>query len=333
MLWLLVACVAFWAADDPPENPGMTSEEVAAMQRQADFVVREVRRWQEEHGDRWIPWSEAQGHLAIVIDDVGRELHVLEKLLSLRHSLTFAILPGSVYTAGAQLRLTDDRRRFREIFIHLPMEPLSREAMREGDEARETFLLVEDSAANLRNKVEAAIERVPLATGVNNHMGSALTADTDAMRTVMQTLAGRDLVFLDSRTTAETVAESMAREAGLVTGSRSVFLDNEVEHDAIAEQLEEAARLSLERPTIAIGHPSVVLYEVLAERLPELHARGIGIYPASWVLAQAAPTTASETAAVPVEDPAEDPADPRDRWPSDHQPSSEGSANARAEPK
>ena len=299
VLWLAVACVAFLAADETPGDPGMRPEELAAMQRQTDFVVRDVQQWQAQEGDRWIPWDEAEGHLAIVIDDVGRELHVLEKLLSLRHPLTFAVLPGSVYTAGAQLRLTADRRRFREIFVHLPMEPLEAEMMSRGDEAREVFLTRADSAVVLRDKVEDALDRIPLATGVNNHMGSALTADVDAMRTVMQTLREHDLVFLDSRTTAQTVAEDMAHERGLIAGSRSVFLDNEVEHAAIIERLREAAAASLERPTVAIGHPSVVLYEVLENHLPRLLDQGIGIYPASWILA----ASELEDASLPGPDP------------------------------
>jgi hypothetical protein len=291
LVWLLVACVLFVIAPAPPPPPDPTPEELAAQQRGAEFVVRDVKRWQAEHGDLWLPWDEADGHLAIVIDDVGRELHVFELLLSLRFRLTFAVLPGSVYAAGAQLRLRGDRRRYREILVHLPMEPLRSEQMHAGDDARETFLRHGDSPEVLQRKVELALERVPAAVGVNNHMGSRLTADAAAMAAIMPTLAERNLMFLDSRTTEHTQAEAAARAQGLVTGARDVFLDNVVEEAAIDSALDRATAMARERPVVVIGHPSVELFAVLRRRLPELHAQGIGVYPLSWILQRMPPHT------------------------------------------
>lgn len=284
VLWMAAACVLYLLAPAPPEPPPPSAEELAAMQRSTDFVVRDTRAWQAEHGDQSIPWAQAEGHLAILIDDVGREMHVLEQLHSLRYPLSFAVLPGSVYAAGVQLRLRSDRRRYREILLHLPMQPLDGARMHEGDEARETFLLRTDDADTLRAKLLVALDAVPAAVGVNNHMGSALTTDRAAMDAVMQVLAERELFFIDSRTHHETVAETAARDAKVATASRHVFLDNEVSHEAIEARLLEAADLSTEQPVIAIGHPSVELYDVLRRSLPELHERKIGVYPVSRVL-------------------------------------------------
>ncbi len=281
---MAAAGVLFWVAPRPPQAAEPSADEAAAMQRGTDFVVRDAKAWQRDHGDRALPWDEAQGHLAIVIDDVGRELHVLEKLLSLRFRLTFAILPGSVYASGAQLRLQGDRRRYREILLHLPMEPLQSEQMFGEDERQETFLLQTDDDEALRAKTAAALARVPAAIGVNNHMGSKLSADRRVMDAVMPELKARELFFLDSRTTADTQAAFAAEAAGVPQLSRQVFLDNEVEPQAIVAQLREAAALSKRGPTVAIGHPSVELYQVLAEQLPALLDEGIAVYPLSHVL-------------------------------------------------
>jgi uncharacterized protein len=287
LAWIGVACVLFVMAPPPPPRPPPTPEEIEAGNRATALVVREIEQWYAEHGDLWIPWDQAQGHLAIVIDDVGRELHLFEQLLSLRHRLTFSVLPGSVYTAGVQLRLRGDRRRPRDIMLHLPMEPLDGDLMHRGDEAREVFLRTDDSAERLVAKLEQALRRVPTAIGVNNHMGSRLTADRAAMDAIMRPLHARGLWFLDSRTTADTKAELAARGVGLPTVVRHVFLDDDPSEAAIEAALAEAAARARLEPTIAIGHPSVELLDVLRRELPRLHEAGIAIVPASEVVARA----------------------------------------------
>ena len=285
LAWVGLACALLLAAPAPPEPPATTEDEVAIMQRTTDILVRDTRAWQRDHGDQVIPWDEAEGHLAIVIDDVGRELHLFEQLLALRQPLTFSVLPGSIYALGAQLRLRGDARRPREIMLHLPMEPADPAMMLAGAEAREAFLLRADPPAVRRAKLEAALSRVPAAVGVNNHMGSALTPDPVAMAEVMEILQGRSLYFLDSRTIATTRAEAAARAAGVPTLPRDVFLDHDPTAAAIEAALDDAARRSRRAPVVAIAHPSAEVVEVLARRLPQLHAEGVGVYPVSRVLA------------------------------------------------
>lgn len=284
-LWIAVAAVLFWAAPSPPDPPPVNEQEVAASQRAVSFVVRETKHWQQEHGDKRLVWDEAQGHLAIVIDDVGRELHLLDKLSALRFPLTFAVLPGSVYASGVQLRLRADRRRYREILLHMPMEPLDDAQMLDADNRGESFLRMQDDPATIAHKLELALAAVPAAVGVNNHMGSRLTADRKAMDAVMGVLHPRGLFFLDSRTTADTQAAAAAEAVAVPVMSRQIFLDNDVDVTAIAAQLRKAAELAKTQPVVAIGHPSIELHEVLQEHLAQLHAEGIGIYPLSTVLA------------------------------------------------
>lgn len=284
--WLAVCGVAMLFAPRPPESPGQTEDERTIMQRNADMLVRDAQRWSEEHGDRSLPWAEAQGHLAIVIDDVGRELHLFEKLVALRYRLTFSVLPQSIYAPGVQLRLRGDRRRYREIMLHLPMQPADPTKMREGHEHEETFLLHDDEPEVLRRKVAEALARVPAAVGVNNHMGSSLTRDDAAMAAVMAELATRELYFVDSRTIGDTHAEAAAAAAGIPTLRREVFLDHDPSAEAIDAALLQAAALSREHPVVAIAHPSVEVVAVLSRRLPELFAKGVVVYPVSRLVAQ-----------------------------------------------
>lgn len=284
LAWLMIACAMFLLVAPPPEPPAVDPQDKAIRERMAAWAVRDAEQWAEEQGDQTLAWASAEGHLAIVIDDVGRELELFEKLLDLRFRLTFSVLPGSVYAAGVQQRLTADRRRPREVLLHLPMEPLDPTAMT-GVDANEDFLRASDSPEQLRAKLEAAIARVPAATGANNHMGSRLTADPAAMAAIMPVLRAHQLYFLDSRTTPETVAAAQAQAAGVPSISRKVFLDHDPGREAIRAALRQAAALAREQPTVAIAHPSLDLVEVLGEELPRLAAEGVAIYPLSQVLA------------------------------------------------
>lgn len=284
LAWVVIACALFLLVPDPPEPPAVDPQDKAIRDRMAAWAVRDAEQWTEEQGDRTLPWAEADGHLAIVIDDVGRELELFEKLLDLRYPLSFSVLPGSVYAVGVQQRLTADHRRPRDVLLHLPMEPLDPAAMG-GVEIGETFLLATDSPEQLRHKLDAALTRVPAAIGINNHMGSRLTADADAMAAIMPVLRERGLWFLDSRTNPETVAAREAEAAGVPTLSRNVFLDHEPGREAIRQALLQAAAHARTQPTVAIAHPSIDLVEVLREELPRLHESNIGIYPLSQVLA------------------------------------------------
>jgi polysaccharide deacetylase 2 family uncharacterized protein YibQ len=283
LVWAVLAGALFVLVAVPPEPPAVDPQDQAIRDRMAAWAVRDAEQWSADDGDLTIPWAEADGHLAIVIDDVGRELELFDKLLALRFELSFSVLPDSIFADGVQQRLRADLRRPREILLHIPMEPLDPKAMG-GVESGENFMLASDSPEQLRAKLRAGIERVPTAVGVNNHMGSRLSADPTAMAALMPVLREHQLYFFDSRTTPKTVAATEAEAAGVPTISRKVFLDHESGHAAIRAALAEAAAYAREQPTVAIAHPSIEMVEVLREELPRLREQGVAIYPLSRIL-------------------------------------------------
>jgi hypothetical protein len=283
--WWAVAGALFVAAPAPPAGPLATAEDEAIFRRQVEQTVAATGRWQDERGDLRLPWEQATGHLAIVIDDVGRELHLFDQLLALRFPLSFSVLPGAVYAAGAQLRLRGDRRRPREILLHLPCEPVDPAAMRADGEAREQFLRVGDPPEHLRGSLAAALERIPTAVGVNNHMGSRLTADRSAMDALMPVLRARGLYFLDSWTTPHSQGLAAAEAAGVRALGRDVFLDHDPRPEAILAQMRLAAARARQSPTVVIAHPSEAVVETLRAELPRLFREGIAVFPLSEVLA------------------------------------------------
>ncbi|HEV2488281.1 MAG TPA: divergent polysaccharide deacetylase family protein, partial [Candidatus Acidoferrales bacterium] len=132
------------------------------------------------------------------------------------------------------------------------------------------------SAEEVDSVVSDMLSSVPYAIGVNNHEGSRATADPQLMAAVMNVLRARNLFFVDSRTTAATVAYDAARQAGVPAASRKVFLDDVETREAVLAQLELAARdAARDGSAIAIGHPHPVTLAALAEALPKLQTQGI----------------------------------------------------------
>ena len=214
------------------------------------------------------PRPDARGKLAILLDDGGQKLDLVPAAAELPAEIGFAILPFLPRSSETAVAL---HKAGHEIWLHLPMEPENYPANDPGPGA----ILMSMTPDELRTTLHSAINNIPHAIGVNNHMGSRATADLKTMTWIMQDLKSRGMAFIDSRTTVRTVAEEAARAQGVPTGRRHVFLDNERSAPAIRAQLDEAVyRCRMEGEIIAIGHLDPVTVEVLSQELPGLSARG-----------------------------------------------------------
>jgi polysaccharide deacetylase 2 family uncharacterized protein YibQ len=214
------------------------------------------------------PAPGARGRLAILIDDAGQKDDLVPAAAALPTQVGIAVLPflpKSAETASAM------HAAGHEVWVHLPMEPENYPADNPGPGA----VLVGMTADELRTTVRSALNNIPFAVGVNNHMGSKATADLKTMTWIMQELSVRGMAFIDSRTTINTVAEQAARAQGVPSNRRHVFLDNQRDAAAIRKQLDEAVyRCRLDGEAIAIGHLDPVTIKVLAAELPGLAAKG-----------------------------------------------------------
>jgi polysaccharide deacetylase 2 family uncharacterized protein YibQ len=219
----------------------------------------------------------ANARLAIILDDLGYDRAAADALLALPFPLTVSVLPHlplSTEVAEEAFRRGD------QVLLHLPMEPLV-----DGAKPEEQELRVGMNAAQVEDALAGMLETVPHVVGVNNHQGSRATADPALMQELMPALRQRGLFFIDSRTTAATVAYVAAEQSQVRAASRKVFLDDTPTREAILAQLELAARDAVRDGTaIAIGHPHPATIVALTEGVPRLEARGIRLVFASDVV-------------------------------------------------
>jgi polysaccharide deacetylase 2 family uncharacterized protein YibQ len=211
--------------------------------------------------------------VSIVIDDLGRNLEDLDRLAGLGIPLTYSVLPFEVQTPEVVAAL---RRRGAELMCHLPMEA------RGGADPGPGALFRGMSGAELAAATRRALDAVPGASGVNNHMGSGLAAERQALTAVLSVIGERGLFYLDSRTSADTLGYTLARRLGLEAGERQVFLDTSRDRDFIRRQFAELLAAAEERGgAIAIAHPYPETLEILSSEVPEAVARGYEFVTAS----------------------------------------------------
>ncbi len=209
--------------------------------------------------------------LAIVIDDLGRSVEEARAFLDLDVKVIPSVLPHLPKSREVALLARD---RGREYLLHLPMEPQGYPEVDPGEGA----ILVAMGRDEVRRLVRQGLADVPGAAGINNHMGSRLTEVEASLRWVMEELRGQNLYFLDSLTSARSVAAEAAHAAGLRWARRDVFLDNVQEDSAIAAQLEKALNLAKRSGrAVAIGHPHAATLRVLKAWSARLHGSGVRV--------------------------------------------------------
>jgi len=211
-----------------------------------------------------LAWAE-RPKLALVIDDIGWDLSTGRRVLNLPGALTVAVLPG---TPAGSLLAVEAHDTGREVILHQPM------TAEYGQNAGPGNLLPGMSRAAIATMLGANLDQVPHHRGVSNHMGSLLTRCEASMSAVMAELSVRGLYFLDSRTTAGTVALHSAQDASVPSTRRDVFLDTLLDVSAIERALESAVRLAESRGhAVAIGHPHAITLDVLEAQLPHILLR------------------------------------------------------------
>lgn len=256
------------ALADGPDSPEEQTEQITDL-----GPVAATSGWEARAAN--VPPSDGP-MVAVIIDDLGWSARRTSMVSTLSSELTLAMLTDA---DDAPRQANQARELGHELLIHVPMQAAST-TLTEGSQ-----LDVAMTEEELRQAIDAAVGTIDGAIGINNHMGSLFTADETSMRIVLDQVRRHGLVYVDSLTTADSVAEGIAEEVGVPYLRRDVFLDNERDGQAIADQLAKLEDIAQRRGwAIAIGHPYIETIDALAAWIPTLKRKGIDLIPVSTLI-------------------------------------------------
>ena len=214
---------------------------------------------------------EAENRLAIVIDDMGYDLSILDEILQIDAPITVSVLPHLSYSVLVARKAKEAGR---EVLLHLPMEPHDYPEKHPGSGA--LFLRMDKD--EIMDQVEEDIMDVPCISGVNNHMGSKFMEDEEKVEIVLKQLKEKGLFFLDSLTTKNSKGVQVAKKIGLRHVGRDIFLDNSCDFKNTLDILNRIAEKQNSWKTIVIiGHPHQSTIQAIKKALPIFRKRKIHI--------------------------------------------------------
>ncbi|RAV22034.1 divergent polysaccharide deacetylase family protein [Paenibacillus contaminans] len=184
----------------------------------------------------------------IVIDDFGSDMKGTKEMMELPFHVTVAVMP---FLPTSKRDAEWAHKVGHEVIVHMPMEPLKGRKSWLGPGAIMTSMSDEE----IRKRVNEAIDAVPFAVGMNNHMGSKATGDERVMTIVLEVCRERGLFFLDSKTNYRSVVPVLAAKMGVKTVDNHMFFDDIATQAHISKQVRLFQKHLRENDlTVAIGH-------------------------------------------------------------------------------
>ena len=217
--------------------------------------------------------------VAFIIDDWGYNKRYIDLVSEINRPLTISILPNLRYSRYVAEEISK-RSEMYDIILHLPLESKSNRTV-EANTIR-----CEMDKEKILSILDSDIESVPGLVGVSNHQGSKATEDERVMKVILEELRKRELFFVDSFTSPDSVCLDVTKSLGIKFASRDVFLDITDQTDLenfesyIKGQIQELADLAVETGSaIGVGHNIETTLRVIKESIPDLEKQGIRIEP------------------------------------------------------
>jgi polysaccharide deacetylase 2 family uncharacterized protein YibQ len=206
--------------------------------------------------------------IAIIFDDLGESLQDLKDLYSLNTPFTISVIPNLKFSKN--IAHIGSRCGF-SVFIHLPLEPKESGNYRTN---KYKFITTDLSRREIESLMRRYLNSIRIAIGVNNHMGSKATEDKGVMKIVLREIKQRGLIFVDSRTSLDSVGYDLANKQGLVCGYNEGFLDSIDDIVKIKEKMEKLILKAKDKgKIIVIAHPRKNTISFLKENLPRLRKK------------------------------------------------------------
>jgi len=218
-----------------------------------------------------IPLAQKNAKLVFIFDDAGQSISKLQKYTSLPFPFTVAVLPYLPHSRDCAAELS---RKGKEIMLHQPMQAVNL-SINPGPGAispdMDSFAIEE----LLNRNIDSLGVKI---AGMNNHEGSLITSDLVKMLAVLKVAQEKGIYFVDSRTTAATKVVQAGQLLGTRVFSNDVFLDNDVEREAILHQIYHGIEIANKNGRVVmIGHidkSADIIPKLLSEMYPELIEKG-----------------------------------------------------------
>jgi len=192
--------------------------------------------------------------LVIIIDDVHTKKQ-LDALKSIHLHITPSIFPP-YQSAWDTQKLVQYTKHY---MIHIPMESSSNKFNHQTK-----TILTSWSQNQIDKRIKKIREMFPNAKYVNNHTGSVLTADYNAMCMVYKALRKNGFIFIDSYTTPRSEVSHIAKKYHDKYIRRDVFIDNTQNISYIKRQIKKAIKIAKKKGyAIIIGHPHKATIQAL----------------------------------------------------------------------
>jgi uncharacterized protein len=214
-----------------------------------------------------------KGRIVLIIDDFGYAYGSTEKgFFNLDPAVSFSVIPGHSYT---EIIAREASRRRHPVMIHMPMEPLKYYG---GEEA---FMIMDGMDENeIEYRISKAMMEIPMARGMNNHMGSKVTASPDMIHRIAHVLEKKGLFFIDSYTVNTTVVLKTMKAHNIKVYQRDIFIDHDNTEEDIRRQIRKTARIAEKKGiVVAIGHNRPLTLKILTEMIPKLKREGFIFVP------------------------------------------------------
>lgn len=226
-----------------------------------------------------LPGKTGKFQIALVIDDVGWNREIAKEIEKINKPLTLSFLPKAPYSKDIFDALKDNENF--ELILHLPLEP-GPPAQSFDKGLIKTGMSAEEITRQFRDNIK---DFYPHIRGVNNHMGSLFTADDEKMRVLLAEMQSKNMFFVDSMTTRKSRGYVLAKEMGIKTAQRDVFIDNESNPEHIEKQIRELVETAKKQgKAIGIGHAKKNTISVLKNVIPEIEKEGGEIVQVSALL-------------------------------------------------
>jgi polysaccharide deacetylase 2 family uncharacterized protein YibQ len=220
-----------------------------------------------------------QNQAALIIDDMGYSMEDIEDICLMKKNLTVAILPFSPH---AEETAEFARKNGIEIILHLPLESMNNTY---DNEHTEGLINSRMSQKEIIDILDSNLKQVPFISGVNTHMGSKVTKNKVLMEIILDNIKERDLYFIDSRTTADSVAYEVAQRMSIPSAYRQIFLDSEIKPEFIKKQLIKLFKTAEKKgKVVGICHPFPETMKVLKENIHKAEKYNVSFVFASKIV-------------------------------------------------